>query len=95
MFESDISLSLTDLWDCVYYATGQQSRVSAVGGMSHLLHRQLLSVCLQTFLVKASLNVPEKVRTDDASPDVSLQVRGWSLPQLSAGIRSIISIRYE
>lgn len=63
--------------------------------MSHLLHRQLLSVCLQTFLVKASLNVPEKVRTDDASPDVSLQVRGGSLPQLSAGIRSIISIRYE
>lgn len=39
--------------------------------------------------------MPEKVRTDDASPDVSLQVRGWSLPQLSAGIRSIISIRYE
>lgn len=57
----------------------------------HTCSTNSFSECLLTFLVKASLNVSEKVRTDDASPDVSLQVRGGSLPQLSAGIRSIIS----
>lgn len=62
----------------------------------HTCSTDSFSLCVcKRFLVKASLNVPEKVRTDDASPDVSLQVRGGSLPQLSAGIRSIISIRYE